>query len=202
MNSNKNKLYPVFLKLEQLQTLLVGGGNVGLEKLDSLLSNAPEAPVTIVAPFVRKEIRDLVARHPHCKIEERPFVLADLEHKHLVICATDNPGLHREIKEHAGERFLLVNVADTPDLCDLYLGSIVQKGYIKIAISTNGMSPTIAKRIKELLIDILPEEMDELLDNLQIIRNEIKGGFEEKVKRLNAITRELSVTTAKNDSHA
>ena len=63
----KNQLYPVFLKLDQLELLLVGGGNVGLEKLHSLLANSPAAKVSIVAPDIKEEIRKLVFRHPSCK---------------------------------------------------------------------------------------------------------------------------------------
>lgn len=69
----KNQLYPVFLKLDQLNILLVGAGNVGLEKLHSLLSNSPAAKVTIVAPEIKEEVRKLVFRHPSCHIEQRVF---------------------------------------------------------------------------------------------------------------------------------
>ncbi len=79
-------------------------------------------------------------------------------------------------------------MADTPDLCDFYLASIVKKGDLKIAISTNGKSPTMAKRIKEVLNDFFPEETQELLDNLNKIRAKFKGDFKEKVKLLNDIT--------------
>ena len=85
----------------------------------------------------------------------------------------------------------LVNVADTPALCDFYLGSIVQKGHLKIAISTNGKSPTAAKRIKQVLQESLPDELDEVLENLNKIRNELKGNFGYKVKKMNAITKVL-----------
>jgi siroheme synthase-like protein len=195
--TNKNTLYPVFLKLEELNTLLVGAGNVGLEKLHSLLANSPAANITIIAPVVKEEVRALISQHPTCCIEERTFSDDDLNNKHLVICATDNRVLHLHIKELCKVKNLLVNVADTPDMCDLYLGSIVQKGNIKIAISTNGKSPTIAKRIKEVLADMLPDEMEELLSNMQQIRNGIKGGFDEKVRQLNDITK---VLIAKNNS--
>ena len=84
----------------------------------------------------------------------------------IVILATDNPSLHETIKKLAEEKGILVNVADTPDLCDFYLGSIVQKGNLKIAISTNGKSPTAAKRIKEVLHHALPGELDEVIENL------------------------------------
>ena len=122
----KNQLYPVFLKLDQLELLLVGGGNVGLEKLHSLLANSPSAKVSIVAPEVKDEIKKLVLRHPSCKILQREFHYDDLNGKDLIILATDNRQLHEEIKAQATEKGILVNVADTPDLCDFYLGSIVQ----------------------------------------------------------------------------
>lgn len=187
----KNRLYPVFLKLEELRILLVGAGNVGLEKLHSLLANSPEASITIVAPIVKDEVRKLVFKHPASVIVQREFEAADLENKDIVILATDNRKLHEEVRLLAKEKGLLVNVADTPDLCDFYLGSIVQKGNLKVAISTNGKSPTVAKRIKEVLNDALPGELDEVIENLHHVRNKLNGNFEYKVKKLNSLTKVL-----------
>jgi uncharacterized membrane protein YfcA len=84
-----------------------------------------------------------------------------------------------------------VNVADKPELCDFYLSSVVKKGNLKIAISTNGKSPTAAKRLKEVLNNSLPAELDDVIQNLNQIRNKLNGNFAYKVKRLNAITRTL-----------
>lgn len=190
-SNKKNQLYPVFLKLEKLNILLVGGGNVGLEKLHSLLSNSPEAKITIVAPEIKDEVRKLVHRHPSCSIVQRQFEEADLDDKELVVLATDDPGLHKYIKELTTEKGILTNVADTPELCDFYLGSIVQKGNLKIAISTNGKSPTAAKRIKEVLHDALPGELDDVIENLHKVRNKLNGNFDYKVRRLNKITKIL-----------
>jgi len=187
----KNQLYPVFLKLEQLNILLVGAGNVGLEKLHSLLSNSPWAKITVVAPQVKQEVRELIQKHPSCTITERQFQEEDLENKELVILATDNKELHQYITKLANTNKILINVADTPELCDFYLGSIVQKGSLKIAISTNGKSPTAAKRIKEVLNESLPAELDELINNLHKVRGKLNGNFEYKVKKLNALTRTL-----------
>ncbi len=187
----KNNLYPVFLKLENMHVLLVGAGNVALEKLNSLLGNCPCASVTVVAPLIREEVRSFIANSNNVRFFNRAFMESDLDGKDIVICATDNKELHRFIKQIANERNMMVNVADTPELCDFYLGSIVQKGNLKIAISTNGKSPTIAKRIKELLNDTLPAELDEVMDNLQKIRSRLNGSFEEKVKKLNAVTKVL-----------
>src|SRR5690606_17113428 len=85
----------------------------------------------------------------------------------------------------------LINVADTPELCDFYLGSIVQKGNLKIAISTNGKSPTMAKRVKEVLNEAMPGELDEVISNLHTVRKKLNGNFEQKVKKLNALTKLL-----------
>lgn len=82
-------------------------------------------------------------------------------------------------------------MADTPHLCDFYLGSIVQKGDLKIAISTNGKSPTMAKRIREFLDDIIPDNIQNLLDNLREIRKSIQGDFQEKIRVLNEVTASL-----------
>jgi siroheme synthase-like protein len=188
---NKNKLYPVFLKLEELELLLVGAGNVGLEKLQSLLGNSPAAKITVVAPQVKEEVRVLLRQHPSCLLEQRLFEESDLQNKDLVVLATDNPALHKKIKKLAEAKGILVNVADTPELCDFYLGSIVQKGNLKIAISTNGKSPTAAKRIKEVLNESMPEELDELLINLNLVRNKLGGDFAEKVRQLNDLTKTL-----------
>ena len=190
-SEQKNPLYPVFLKLEQLNVLLLGAGNVGLEKLHSLLANAPAAAVTIVAPDIKEEVRKLVFRHPACTIIQRSFQTSDLTGRDIVICATDNSELHVQVREQARLQGILVNVADTPALCDFYLGSIVQKGNLKIAISTNGKSPTAAKRIKEVLHEALPQELDQVIDHLHEVRNKLTGNFDSKVKKLNAITRVL-----------
>jgi hypothetical protein len=174
-----------------LNILLVGAGNVGLEKLHSLLSNSPEARITIVAPVVKDEVRRLVFRHPSCQIEQKQFEETDLDGKELVVLATDDKELHKYIKQLTTEKGILTNVADTPELCDFYLGSIVQKGNLKIAISTNGKSPTAAKRIKEVLHDALPGELDNVIENLHKVRSRLNGNFEYKVKKLNKLTQVL-----------
>ncbi|HHZ96599.1 MAG TPA: bifunctional precorrin-2 dehydrogenase/sirohydrochlorin ferrochelatase, partial [Flavobacteriales bacterium] len=92
---------------------------------------------------------------------------------------------------------VLVNVADTPDLCDFYMGSIVTKGDLKLAISTNGKSPTFSKRFRELLESILPDTLPETLNNLNAIRKTLKGDFTEKVKSLNKLTELLVLENTK-----
>lgn len=186
-----NQLFPVFLKLNQLNLLIVGGGNVGLEKASAILNNSPEVNLTLVAPYFLPELEEFIQNFSKVRLIKRKFQVEDLENKHLVICATDQPELHKEIKQICSQRYLLTNVADTPDLCDFYLGSIVKKGDLKIGISTNGKSPTLAKRLKAFLNDIIPDQIQESLDNLESYRKKIKGDFEEKIRKLNEITKDL-----------
>ena len=184
----KNNLYPIFLKLENLQTLLVGAGTVGLEKLTALLKNSPHAKVTIVADNMCDEISALAKNNPNIKLLYRKFFISDLDGKDLLILATNDPQLHVRTKVEARKRRILTNVADTPDLCDFYLGSVVQKGDLKIGISTNGKSPTFAKRFREYLEEFLPDSLQELIDNLNSYRNALKGDFQHKVNALNDLT--------------
>jgi siroheme synthase-like protein len=103
--------------------------------------------------------------------------------------------LHETIRKFARTKRILVNVADTPDLCDFYLGSVVTRGNLKIGVSTNGKSPTISKRMREYLEEAIPEETNELLENMHRIREQIKGDFNHKVKVLNDLTSSWLETT-------
>jgi precorrin-2 dehydrogenase / sirohydrochlorin ferrochelatase len=188
ISEERNNLFPVFLKLEELDTLIVGGGNVGLEKLNALLKSSPSARVTIVAEKFLDEIKSIAHQNKKIRLIERTFRARDLQSKDVVILATDDKSLHERIRIQARKKRLLVNVADTPELCDFYLGSVVTKGNIKIGISTNGKSPTIARRMREYFEEVLPENTNQLLDNMHQIRDRIKGDFRHKVEILNEIT--------------
>ena len=186
-----NELFPIYLKLHQINTLLVGGGAVGLEKLQALIANSPKAKVHVVTIEISKETEKFINQHETIQFSHREFIDSDLDKVDLVILATNNSELNDKIRKLTAERNILLNVADKPDLCDFYLGSVVQKGNLKIGISTNGKSPTMAKRLKEFLNEILPEEIDETLELMQQYRNQLKGDFKHKVDTLNAHTREF-----------
>lgn len=190
-----NHLFPVFLKLEHLSVLIVGGGYVGKEKLTAVLQNSPKTAVKLVATQISEEIRSF-SKGYNVELIERPYQLSDIDESDIVIAALDDKLVSEQVAADAREKGKLVNVADKPELCDFYLSSVVQKGSIKIAISTNGKSPTIAKRLKQVIDSMIPAEMENILDNLQHIRKKMNGSsFESKVKRLNEITEVL----VKND---
>ncbi|HMG10904.1 MAG TPA: TSUP family transporter [Mucilaginibacter sp.] len=183
-----NQLFPVFLKLNDLHTVLVGGGNVGLEKLTAILNNSNLAKVTVISRDFLPEIHTLAAQHEGVTIVQKSFTDDDLNTAEVVIAATNDSDLNNYIRQSAHDRKLLINVADKPELCDFYLASIVKKGDLKLAISTNGKSPTIAKRLKEVLNESLPDELDDTLQQMSELRNTLTGDFAYKVKKLNGIT--------------
>ena len=197
-----NKLFPVFLKLETLRLLIIGGGNVALEKLQAVLQNSPSTSIHLVGISVQDKIYEIAEGLANVTIEERPYLITDIEQADLVIAAVNDLITSEVIQNDAHLAGKLINVADKPELCDFYLSSIVKKGNLKIAISTNGKSPTIAKRLKEVINDLIPEEMDNILQNMGIIRSGMNGDFDEKVKNLNDITKVLVAkqTTLKTGS--
>lgn len=186
-----NTLFPIFVKPDQIHMLLVGGGPIGLEKFQAIIQNNDKAHITVIATKICHEFKIIMTQYKHIVFEERDFVESDLDEKHLVMLATNNHELNDQIRALASSKHILLNAADKPELCDFYLGSIVKKGNLKIAISTNGKSPTIAKRVKEFLQEMLPEEIDETLELMSQLRNQLKGDFQSKVTALNKHTKSL-----------
>lgn len=192
-NSQVNHLFPVFLKLEELRLLIVGGGKVALEKLNAVLSNSPRTQIKLVAFSIDKDIRTLAALYPNLQLTQRHFTPDDINDCDAIITAVNDRVTSEEIFQLAKAQAKLINSADIPEFCDFYLGSIVRKGNLKIAISTNGKSPTVAKRLKEILADAMPMELDGVINNMSTIREKLNGNFHDRVKKLNEITRVISV---------
>ena len=185
-----NPLYPVFLKAHQLNFLIVGGGFVALEKMEFLFKSSPEAKITLVAPFLRKETKEFIKNKP-VRVIKRKFKLRDLRKQNIVIATADKPEVNKKVQRACNKKQILVNVADTPELCDFYMGGIVTKGNLKIGVSTNGKSPTMAKRMRQFLENFLPDEIDDLLNTLNEYKQTLKGDFETKVIEMNKRTKLL-----------
>lgn len=183
-----NTLFPIFLKTETARFLVVGGGNVGLEKVETLLRQNPQIHINLVAIEVLPRLRLIINNHTNINLYEKPYEETDLNRADYVIAATNNHDINRLIKQQANSRNILVNAADQPELCDFYLGSIVNKGDLKIAVSTNGKSPVLARRIREYLEQEIPDDVNVIIERLNEIRKHLKGNFAAKVKELNAIT--------------
>lgn len=182
-----NTLYPIFIKPENITILIVGGGNVALEKLTYLYKSSPQAIVTMVSPMFREDTLKFI-KDKKVTLIKQPYESMFLQGHHLVIATTDSKEVNAQVSIEAKQAGILVNIADTPHLCDFYLGSIVTKGHLKIGISTQGKSPTFAKRMREWLEAILPEDMDETLLKLNEFRSRLKGDFSMKLKKMNEVT--------------
>jgi siroheme synthase-like protein len=150
---NEPVLLPVFLKLSGRRVLLVGGGTVAASKLGSLL--AAGAHVTVVAPEVRPEIAASVA-----SVIRRPFRSGDLDHVCFIVAAAP-PEVNREVAAAADARGLFVNAVDDPANASAYLGGIVRRGGVTLAISTGGRAPALAGLLREALADVLPEDLEQ-----------------------------------------
>jgi precorrin-2 dehydrogenase / sirohydrochlorin ferrochelatase len=160
--------YIACLKLTGRRCLVVGGGEVGLEKVEGLL--ACDGDVTLVAPDAVPELRELAAEGS-IHWERRGYRTSDLDRTFIAIAATDDTDVNIRIWEEAEERAMLVNVVDVPPLCNFILPAIVRTGPLAIAISTAGASPALAKRIKAEIAD----EYGEPYARLAELLNEVRG---------------------------
>jgi siroheme synthase-like protein len=168
-------LFPLFLKLAGRPCLLVGAGEIALQKIPSLLS--AEAKLRVVAPRVHPEITAL-AQQGRIELHQREFAPADLENRFMVIAATDNPKVNAAIYEEAGARNILCNSVDDPPHCDFYFGSVVTRGDLQIAISTAGESPALSQRLRREIDEQLPADLGPWLHDLGQIRRDILAAYQ------------------------
>lgn len=190
LTENTNLLYPVFLRLDKLKILVIGAGEVGEEKMSFILKSSPNANITIVATWVGDGVAEVLSHYPdsNVKVIIKPVEESDIPDHDIIVSATCFHDINRQVHTWAKKYNKIINVADTPDLCDFYMGSIVTKGDLKIAISTNGKSPTFSKRFRQYLEEILDDSTANLIDNLKKIRDKMNLDFKGKVDALNKIT--------------
>jgi len=165
--------YIACLRLKGRRCVVVGGGDVGLEKVEGLL--ACDADVTLIAPEAVDELRTL-ATEGSIRWEQRPYAgAADLEGALMVIASTDDTDVNIAVHDDAERRAMLVNVVDVPPLCNFILPAIVRTGPIAIAISTAGASPALAKRMKREVAELFGDEYAQLAVMLNDVRGWAKG---------------------------
>lgn len=163
-------MLPIFLKLTARRCLLVGAGNVALEKIGSLLKTGVN--LRVIAPDARPEVQQLAAEG---KLEwiQRYFELSDLDDNFLVITATDSAEVNAAVYRGCVDRNLICNSVDDIPNCDFYFGSVVSRGNLQIAISTAGESPAVAQRLRRQIDEQLPEDLGPWLENLGQLRREV-----------------------------
>jgi precorrin-2 dehydrogenase / sirohydrochlorin ferrochelatase len=161
--------YIACLKLTGRRCVVIGGGEIGLEKVEGLL--ACDGDLVLIAPQAHEQLRDY-AREGSIRWEQRPYGGADdLEGAFMVIAATDDTDVNIAVYDDAERRSMLVNVVDVPPLCNFILPAIVRSGPLAIAISTAGASPALAKRMKR----EIEGQFGEDYARLAVLLNEVRG---------------------------
>ena len=162
--------YPVCLDIRNRPCLVVGGGAVALRKTEGLL--AAGARVTAVSPEFADGFFRISPDAPLYRVQ-RPYADTDLNDKFLVIGATDNSVLNRQISRDANSRNMLCNIADVPEACNFVLPAVVRRGDLSIAISTSGKSPAFARHLRKQLESRFGTEYTEFLRLMGAIRQKL-----------------------------
>ena len=167
-------LLPIFLKLDGRPGLLVGAGNVALEKVRTLLTTGVR--LCVIAPEAKAEIQQLAGEG---KLEwiQRRFLPADLDGNFIAIAATDDAEVNATVYHEAARREILVNSVDDPPHCDFYFGSIVRRGDLQIAISTAGESPAVAQLLRREIDELLAEDLGLWLKDIGQLRRDILAEY-------------------------
>ena len=163
--------YPVFLDLDKMRCLVVGGGTIAERKVEAVLAAGGE--VTLISPELTAALSDLEAAG-RLTVRQRSYKRGDLDTVALVIAATDNPVLQRQIAADAQQANILCNIVDQPALCSFIVPAVLQQGDLTIAVSTNGASPALAKKIRQDLAEQFGPEYAVALRLLRRIRERLR----------------------------
>lgn len=167
---------PIFLKLEGRNCLVVGGGNVAESKIESLLQAG--ANVAVVAPEVSEKVASWTSTGKLIWLAKQ-FEPADLDGIYLVIAATNDPDVNHVVYTLAEDRSILCNAVDDPTFCHFYYGAVVRRGALQIAISTNGLSPALAQRLRRELEEQFGPEYEGWLEYLGAMRDLIRASTDD-----------------------
>lgn len=164
--------YPIFLDIKNRRCLVVGGGAVAFRKVNMLLDH--EANVEVISPQLCPELDEMVNRN-QIRLKLREFEEGDLEGSFVVVAATDNPETNERIAREATQRGILLNVVDVPRLSNFIVPSYLRRGDLTLAISTNGKSPALARKIRLELESKFDEDYAFLISLVDEVRRELKG---------------------------
>jgi precorrin-2 dehydrogenase/sirohydrochlorin ferrochelatase len=173
-------LYPAYLNLTNKKCLVIGGGEVAARKVISLLEC--DAEVTVISPECTQVLHQLVAEGKIHYIQRR-YDSSDLEDAFLVISATDNQEVNKQVAAGCFAKGILVNVVDVPDLCNFFVPSVVRRGDLAISISTGGKSPLLAAKLREQLEGQFGTEYEEFLEILGRVRQQVLAECDDPAKR-------------------
>ncbi|OGL43070.1 MAG: hypothetical protein A2W05_07565 [Candidatus Schekmanbacteria bacterium RBG_16_38_10] len=181
--------YPVNLNIKNKMCIVIGGGKVAERKILSLLDC--KADVTVISPRVTRPIKKLF-NESKISILKRYFKKEDLKEAFLVVAATDNSRINHKIFQEANKRKILINVVDSPELCDFIMPSLIRRGNLLITISTGGKAPALSKKLRIMLEEIIGKEYEEILYKLSDLRNKLKAKVLSQKKRKEILEKVIS----------
>jgi len=177
----------MYMDMQNLKVLVVGGGYIATEKLEKLIDFT--SAITVIALRVEDEAHSIIEEH-HLTLEQRAYEVGDIQGYDIVIVATDTVELHKAIYEESRDSRILVNSVDNTDYCDFIFPSYVQKGDLTIAFSTGGASPAFAKQIRRHFERIIPDSVAGFLQKMKALRSEIPKG-KERMKKFDLMVEEF-----------
>jgi siroheme synthase-like protein len=183
-------LYPAFIDLRGRRCLVVGGGPVGTEKAEKLVGAG--ADIRLVSPEITDSLTELVATGAIAEFHRREYRTADLDDCILVIAATNEAEVNRQVWEDGEARRMLVNVVDVPPLCNFIVPSIMRHGELAVAVSTGGASPVVARAVRQRIEGEIGPEWGELVGLLRATREDLKQRFLTMPERAAAVERLLA----------
>ncbi len=170
-NSKAVVYYPIFIKIKGKRCIVLGGGEVALRKVKMLLEC--EADVTTISPEFHREISRL-SKEKEIHLIQREYKPGDLKDAMIAIVCTDVKKVNRKVVDEAKKAGVLVNVADDPELSDFIIPSFFRRGNLTVAVSTAGVSPALAKKIRTKLEKDFGEEYASLLSLIGEVRSRMK----------------------------
>jgi len=178
--------FPMYMDMQNLKVLVVGGGYIATEKLEKLVDFTKE--ITVIALKLEEDARRLIDENA-LTLYQRAYKAGDIEGFDIVIVATDTVELHKAVYEESRGSRILVNSVDNTDYCDFIFPSYVQKGDLTIAFSTGGASPAFAKQIRRHFEKIIPDSAGEFLQKMKSLRSTMPKG-KERMKYFDGLVEE------------
>jgi len=186
--------FPIYMDMNNLKILLIGGGAIATEKLEKLIDFTKD--ITIITKEISSEAYRIVDKHS-LVLYKREYIKGDIDSFDIVIVATDTVDLHRSIYEESRGGRVLVNSVDDTAYCDFIFPSYIKNGDLTISFSTSGASPAFAKQIKEYFKNIIPNDIDSFLANMRGLRQTLPKG-KERMKMFEAMVSDLGHKTSKS----
>lgn len=172
--------FPIFLEIKNKPVLVIGGGDIALRKIKLLIKSKPY--LTVVAKNFCEEILDLKDRYS-IDIIQKDFHPDDIEFPMIIIAATNNKLLNKQIAQIGGKKKIPVNVVDQPSLCTFTMGSIVERGSLVVSISSSGKAPVLVRQLREKIEMMIPDAYKDLVDLAGSLRDKVKKSIKVNNKR-------------------